>query len=56
MPDNRKLLILALVLLVLIAVFALPVFPYAVSFGYWPSGLALLIVVVIVLLVAAGQM
>jgi hypothetical protein len=43
------LLTILVVILVLAMLGMLPVFPHAANFGYWPSGLILLIVLVIVL-------
>lgn len=55
MPNDRKLLVLLIVVLVLLAVFTLPVFPYAAGFTVYPSALFFVAVVILVLLIAAGQ-
>jgi len=49
---NRMLLLIILLLLVL----ALPTWPYSAAWGYYPSGLlGLLLVVLLVLLLADGR-
>jgi hypothetical protein len=45
-----------LIVLVLILVGALPSWPYSRSWGYAPSGLVTLIVVVVVLLAVTGRL
>lgn len=45
-----------LVVLVLLLIGALPVFPYSVGWGYYPSGgLALLVIIVVLLLLFGGR-
>lgn len=44
------------VLLVLLLVGALPVFPHSVSFGYGPSGLVGVLLVVLVILLLTGRL
>jgi len=58
MPDRRttKLMITILVVvLLLVALGALPAWPYSRSWGYYPSGGLGLVVVVLVLLLLLGR-
>lgn len=54
MPSDRM-LVLLIVVLVLLAVFALPVFPYAVGWSFYPSTAAFILVIVLVLVIASGR-
>lgn len=48
--------IVLVILLVLLLVGAFPVWPYAAAFGYGPSGVLLLILVVILVLAVMGKL
>ena len=49
----RRNRVLLLIILLLLLVFALPTWPYSVGWGYYPSGLlGLLLIVLLVLLLA----
>jgi Protein of unknown function (DUF3309) len=45
-----------LVILILILLGALPTWPYSRSWGYYPSGTIGLIVVILIILMLAGQL
>lgn len=53
MPVNTLLIVLVLVVLVL-AVF--PAWPYSAGFGYYPSGILGLILVVVLILALMGRL
>ena len=44
------------IILVLVLLGAFPVWPHAVSWGYWPSGLAGLILLVVIVLLVMGKL
>ena len=44
-----------IILLVLLLLGALPVWPYAAGFGYWPSGILGLILLVIIVMALMGE-
>jgi hypothetical protein len=44
-----------LVLLILLVIGALPVYPYSAGWGYYPSGGAGLLVIVLIVLLLAGR-
>ncbi len=46
---------LLLVILVLLLIGALPAWPYAASWGYYPSGGLLLLIIIVLLLVPTGR-
>lgn len=48
--------ILVLILIVLLVVGALPTWPYATSWGYGPSGVGLIVLVVLLVLVVTGRL
>jgi hypothetical protein len=48
--SNMTLTTLLVILLLLILIGALPVYPYSRSWGYYPSGLLAIVVVVVVLM------
>ena len=48
-------LIILLVLLLLIALGALPTWPYSRNWGYYPSGGLRLVVVILLILILLGQ-
>jgi len=43
-----------IVLLILLLLGALPVWPYAAGFGYWPSGILGLILIILVVMALLG--
>lgn len=45
-----------LIILVLILVGALPVYPHSANWGYWPSGTAGLLLVVLLILIISGRL
>lgn len=55
MPNDRKLLVLAIVVLILLAIFCLPVFPYAAGFGVYPSAFVFILALILVLMVVTGR-
>ena len=44
-----------IILLVLLLLGALPVWPYAAGFGYWPSGILGLILLVLIVMALMGE-
>jgi hypothetical protein len=58
MPDRRMtqlMITILVVILLLVALGALPAWPYSRSWGYYPSGGLGLVVVVLVLLLLLGR-
>jgi len=53
--DNASMITLLVVILLLVALGALPAWPYSRSWGYYPSGGLGLVVVVLVLLLLLGR-
>jgi hypothetical protein len=45
-----------LVILILLVVGALPVYPYSAGWGYYPSGGAGLLVIILVILLLSGRL
>lgn len=44
-----------LVILILLLIGALPIFPYSAGWGYYPSGGAGLLVIILIVLLLAGR-
>ena len=45
-----------LVLLVVLIIFSLPHWPYATNWGYYPSGLITIVLIVLIVLVLTGRL
>ena len=56
MENGKMLSTILLIVLVLLLIGALPSWPYSRSWGYAPSGLLTLVVVVVVLLAVTGRL
>ena len=54
--NNMSLGTILLIVLILVVIGALPTWPYSSGWGYYPSGIAGLIVVVLIILLLMGRL
>jgi hypothetical protein len=45
-----------LIILILLLIGAIPTWPYSTGWGYWPSGIVGLILIIVLIMVIAGRL